>query len=96
MFELYTDSFVHEDKLMYFDFNFDFDLDIQNDKSDILTHLSCSSGCRCCWPDWPDMPPEAWSRVLAARALDIAVAIGAGLGGPKLVEDSWPWFVLPW
>ena len=24
------------------------------------------------------------------------VDTGAGLGGPELVEDSWPWFVLPW
>ena len=32
-----------------------------------------------CWPDWPD--PKA------ARAPDIVVALGAGLGGPMEEED---------
>ena len=36
------------------------------------------------------MPPETWPEVLAASVPDVAVAEGIGLGGPKLVEDSWP------
>ena len=34
------------------------------------------------------------SEVLAAKALDVVVTEGLGLGGPELVEDPWPWFVI--
>ena len=34
---------------------------------------------------------------MAARAPEVTVAEGAGLGGPELEEDPiWPWFVLLW
>ena len=55
----------------------------------------CSSGCLKCWPGWPAEPPETCSGAWAAWAVGVT-ATGAGLGGPDLVEDSWPWCVLPW
>ena len=56
----------------------------------LVTDLSRSSGCLLPWPEWPG--PE-----VAARAPDVVVALGAGLGGPKPGEDLfWPWLVLLW
>ena len=33
---------------------------------------------------------------MATRGPDVTVAEGAGLGGPKLEDDCWLWFVLLW
>ena len=41
-----------------------------------------------------EAPPKPWPKVLAAKALDMVVTEGLGLGGPELVEDPWPWFVI--
>ena len=39
------------------------------------------------WPEWPE----------AAKALEVIVALGAGLGGPEKGEDVlWSWLVLLW
>ena len=38
--------------------------------------------------------PDWWPQVLAARAPEVTVALGRGLGGPKeQEEDLWPWLV---
>ena len=58
----------------------------------LSTDLSHSSGCHLESPEWPEAPPEPWPKVLAARAPDVTVNKGLGLGGPCLGED---WF-LPW
>ena len=39
--------------------------------------------------------PEPLPEVFAAKAPEVTVASGEGLGGTKREEDSWPWLV-PW
>ena len=51
------------------------------------TDLSPSSGYLLEWPEWLEAPLEPWPKLLAARAPDVAVNKGGGLGGPSRGED---------